>query len=102
MKPCVLTLLLISAYSAPAAGAGSLEVIGLAAGLLVAAIGGVQVAQESMEPIVATVWAVSKKARGQAPCCDWNAAAGFYADYREFAKRVIEHQEQLRIERYDD
>ncbi len=77
-------------------------VIGLAAGLLAAAIGGVQLAPDSMEPIVATVWAVSKKARGQAPRCDWNAAAGFYADYREFAKRIIEHREQLRIERYDD
>ena len=77
-------------------------VIGLAAGLLAAAICGVQLAPDSMEPIVATVWAVSKKARGQAPRCDWNAAAGFYADYREFAKRIIEHKEQLRIERYDE
>lgn len=76
-------------------------VIGLTAGLSLAAVGAVQLAPNSMEPVVATLWAVGKKARGQAPSCDWVAAAGFYADYREFAARIMVHQEQLRIEEYD-
>ena len=74
--------------------------VGLVAGLFVMA-GGMWIAPDVMEPMVLTVWAVSKKVRGQAPNCDWRAVTGFYADYREFAERLTEHQEQLRIETYD-
>ena len=74
--------------------------VGLVTGLLLAAAA-VQVAPNLMEPVVSTAWAVSKKVRGEAPNCDWGAVAGFYGDFREFAERIAEHQEQLKIENYD-
>ena len=76
-------------------------VVGLAVGLLAAAFGAVQFLPDSVEPIVLTVWAVGKKAGGQAPNCDWEAVTGFYGDYREFVTRIMAHRDQLRIERYD-
>ncbi len=75
-------------------------VAGPAIGLLVAAAA-VQLAPNLMEPVVTTAWAVSKKVRGEAPYCDWNAVAGFYSDHREFAERIAEHKKQLKIEKYD-
>ena len=77
-------------------------IIGLTVGVLLAANGALRLVPDSVEPVVLTVWALSKKAIGQAPNCDWNAVTGFYGDYREFVERKAEHQEQLRIERHDE
>ena len=76
--------------------------VGLTVGVLLAANGALQLVPDSVEPVVLTVWALSKKVIGQAPNCDWNAVTGFYGDYREFTERKTQHQEQLRIERHDE